>query len=36
MEQRISYNARLGHLPTIDDRLNFGRELVNAIVETLK
>jgi hypothetical protein len=36
MEQRISFNSRLGHLPTIDDRLNFGRELVNAIVETLK
>jgi hypothetical protein len=36
MEQRISFNNRLGRLPTIDDRLKFGRELVNVIAETLK
>jgi hypothetical protein len=36
MEQRISFNNRLGRLPTIDDRLNFGRELVKAIAETLR
>ncbi len=31
MEQRISYNRKLGRLPEIDDRLAFGGELVRAI-----
>ncbi|HEX6545616.1 MAG TPA: M14-type cytosolic carboxypeptidase [Bryobacteraceae bacterium] len=31
MEQRISYNAKLGHLPEIPDRLKFGGELVRAL-----
>jgi hypothetical protein len=35
MEQRISFNPKLGHLPEIPDRLNFGRELVSAIASTV-
>ncbi len=35
MEQRVSYNDKLGHLPEIPDRLNFGGELVRAIAEAL-
>jgi hypothetical protein len=31
MEQRVSYNPKLGHLPEISDRLKFGGELVNAL-----
>jgi hypothetical protein len=31
MEQRISYNAKLGHLPEIPDRLKFGGDLVRAL-----
>jgi len=35
MEQRISMNPRLGHLPEIPDRLTFGGELVDAIARTV-
>jgi hypothetical protein len=31
MEQRIAFNEKLKRLPTIEDRLRFGRELVLAI-----
>jgi Zinc carboxypeptidase len=31
MEQRISLNPKLGHLPEVDDRMAFGAELVKAI-----
>lgn len=31
MEQRISYNAKLAHLPEIPDRLKFGGGLVRAL-----
>jgi hypothetical protein len=33
MEQRISYNPKLGHLPEIPDRVKFGRELVKALAQ---
>ncbi len=36
MEQRISFNDRLGHLPTIDDRLAFGAQLVRALLASVK
>lgn len=35
MEQRVSYNAKLKRLPLPPDRLQFGRELVEAIANTL-
>ena len=35
MEQRISLNPRLGHLPEIADRLAFGAQLVEAIGKTV-
>jgi hypothetical protein len=31
MEQRISDNPKLGHLPEMADRLKFGGELVRAL-----
>jgi len=31
MEQRISYNPKLGHLPEIADRVKFGGELARAL-----
>jgi len=31
MEQRISFNPKLGHLPEVPDRLRFGAQLVKAI-----
>ena len=31
MEQRVSINPKLGRLPGIADRLQFGRELVQAL-----
>jgi hypothetical protein len=31
MEQRISFNPRLGRLPLVEDRLDFGRQLVHAV-----
>jgi hypothetical protein len=31
MEQRISFNPKLGHLPEIPDRMKFGGELVEAL-----
>ena len=35
MEQRIAFNNRLGHLPTIQDRLKFGSQLIQAINQAL-
>jgi hypothetical protein len=35
MEQRVSFNARLGHLPEVPDRLRFGGELVRAFAAAL-
>lgn len=35
MEQRIAFNPRLGHLPTIEDRLAFGRLLALALAEVV-
>jgi hypothetical protein len=35
MEQRISFNAKLGHLPEVADRLAFGGQLVSAIAKTV-
>jgi hypothetical protein len=31
MEQMIAFNSRLGRQPTVEDRLRFGRELVDSI-----
>jgi hypothetical protein len=31
MEQRVSYNPKLGHLPEVADRLKFGGDLVRAL-----
>jgi Zinc carboxypeptidase/Cytosolic carboxypeptidase N-terminal domain len=36
MEQRISSNPKLGHLPEIPDRMAFGGQLVRAIAKTVK
>ena len=35
MEQRVSYNKKLGHLPEIPDRMAFGGQLVRAIARTI-
>ena len=35
MEQRISFNSKLGHLPEISDRVKFGGELVNALSQAV-
>jgi len=35
MEQRISYNPKLGHLPEVADRLKFGGELVRALAKAV-
>lgn len=35
MEQRIAFNEKLSRFPTVEDRINFGRELVLAIANTL-
>jgi hypothetical protein len=35
MEQRISYNAKLGRLPEVADRLKFGGELVKSLAEAV-
>ena len=35
MEQRISLNPKLGHLPEIPDRMAFGAQLMGAITKTL-
>jgi len=35
MEQQTVFNSKLGHYPEVDDRLKFGRELVQAIAATL-
>jgi hypothetical protein len=36
MEQRIAFNEKLSRLPTIDDRLKFGGELIQAIAVALE
>ncbi|HZT39615.1 MAG TPA: M14-type cytosolic carboxypeptidase [Bryobacteraceae bacterium] len=36
MEQMIEYNSKLGRLPTVEDRLEFGAALVRAIVAALE
>jgi hypothetical protein len=36
MEQRVAYNEKLKRLPTVEDRLRFGRELVAAIAAALR
>ncbi|HEY3939349.1 MAG TPA: M14-type cytosolic carboxypeptidase [Bryobacteraceae bacterium] len=35
MEQRISYNQKLGRLPEVADRLKFGGELVRALAQAV-
>jgi len=35
MEQRISLNPKLGHLPEIPDRLAFGAQLVVAMAKAV-
>lgn len=35
MEQRIGTSKKLGRRPTVEDRLNFGRELIGAMGETV-
>jgi len=35
MEQRISYNPKLGRLPEESDRIHFGGELVRALSKAL-
>jgi hypothetical protein len=36
MEQRVSKNPKLGHIPEVGDRLKFGSELVAAIAQAVK
>jgi len=35
MEQRISYNEKLGHLPEVSDRIAFGGQLVRAVAKAI-
>jgi hypothetical protein len=35
MEQRISYNAKVGKLPDVSDRLKFGAELVQSLAKAV-
>lgn len=35
MEQMIEYNAKLGHVPTLEDRKQFGGELVRALAQAV-
>jgi hypothetical protein len=35
MEQRVEFNSKLNRYPTIEDRLEFGRQLVGAIASAL-
>ena len=35
MEQRIGLGKKLGHRPTVEDRLNFGRQLITVMAETV-
>lgn len=35
MEQRISHHPKLGRIPTVEDRLQFGRDLVGVIRDVL-
>ena len=34
MEQMIANNPKLGHFPTIEDRLAFGAQLIRAVFES--
>jgi hypothetical protein len=36
MEQRISFNPKLGHLPEIPDRMAFGAQLVKAMAKAVQ
>ena len=36
MEQRVAYNEKLKRLPTVEDRLAFGRQLVDAMAAALR
>ncbi|MBK5290614.1 MAG: hypothetical protein JJE04_02835 [Acidobacteriia bacterium] len=36
MEQRVEFNTKLGRLPTVADREEFGRQLVQAIAAALR
>ncbi len=36
LEQRIVNDAKLGHIPTPDDRLNFGRQLIAVMGEVVQ
>jgi hypothetical protein len=36
MEQRISMNPKLGHLPEIEDRLHFGEQLVKVLHDEVR
>lgn len=35
MEQRIGTGAKLGRRPTVQDRLDFGRQLITVMAETV-
>lgn len=36
MEQMVEYNSKLGRLPTVEDRLRFGAELVRALAAAVE
>ena len=36
MEQRIATGKKLGHAPTVEDRLKFGRDLIAAMAEAVR
>ncbi len=36
MEQRITFNPKLGRLPTVEDRLSFGAQLAKVLAETVR
>ena len=36
MEQRISHNPKLGHLPEVPDRMAFGAQLVGAAAKAVR
>jgi hypothetical protein len=36
MEQRVSYNQKLGHLPEIPDWIAFGAQLVRAVAKSIR
>jgi hypothetical protein len=35
MEQMVEYNAKLGHLPTVEDRRRFGAELIQSLYKAV-